>query len=256
MSSTNGQSVESSLAYRHSVYDLLRRIFLWKFPLELFAELVETAKAGSSREGNGSCPDATLRGFLKTLATESLPYFHRDFHIAYTSLFVGPYHLPAPPYESVYTSPGKLLMQDEAVDVRAAYARNGFQVASVHGAPDDSIGIELEFMCALNKDCFDALREKDHAKALALLSAQQEFCDRHLLKWIPKFCCDIAANSTSQFWQIVAVFTREFVQEEPAVLSVLMNMVTALAEAKSDDRCPCEAVELKVPVHHGLSGVQ
>jgi len=230
MSCTNGLGIENILAYRHGVYELLRRIFLWEFPLELLTEIVETAKAGSSTEETECLAESTLRGYLKTLVIDDLPNLHRDLHIAYTRMFVGPHHLPTPPYESVYIGTDKLLMQNETVNVKTAYARNGFHVASAHRVLDDNIGIELEFMCALNKACFDALREKNHSKALELVSAQQEFCDRHLLRWIPEFCDDIVANSTFQFWKNVAALTREFVQEEPAALSSLLDTLTELAE--------------------------
>jgi putative dimethyl sulfoxide reductase chaperone len=219
--------------YRYSVYDLLRRIFLWEFPLELFKEVIETAKAESSSEETEYPAEAKFRAFVKTLDSGGLADLHRELHIEYTRLFVGPRKLPAPPYESVYRSPDKLLMQDETFDVRAAYARSGFQVAKSHNVPDDSIGIELEFMCVLNKTCIDAFNEQNYSKALMLASAQKEFCDNHLLKWIPEFCDDIAAKSTSQFWQNVAVFTREYVQEEPTMIGNIMDTLTELAEEKS-----------------------
>jgi len=238
MSSDSGKSLESLVAYRYSVYDLVRRIFLWEFPLELFTEVVRTANIALSTDEGKESPDAAFREFLRTLATEDLPVVYRDTHIEYTRLFVGPRHLPTPPYESVYRNPDKLMMQDETMSVREAYAKSGFRVTGMHHVPDDSVGIELEFMCALNKATGDALQEKNYSKALVHAAAQEEFCNDHLLNWIPRFCNDIVANSTSEFWRSVARFTREFMQEETAVLSGFVQELKRLQESERSDTLP------------------
>jgi TorA maturation chaperone TorD len=248
MSCSSGQSLESYVAYRYSVYDLLRRIFLWEFPLELFTEVVLTASTEMGVDEGEESPEATFKEYLRAMATEHLPRAYRDIHIEYTRLFVGPRHLPAPPYESVYRSPDKLMMQDETMSVRAAYAQSGFRVARIQHVPDDSVGIELEFMCAMNKATGDALREKDCTRALTLAVAQQEFCNDHLLQWVPKFCDDIFTSSTSEFWQNVAVFTREFIQEETAALSGFTEDLKRLQESERSDtvQASCASVEVNL----------
>jgi TorA maturation chaperone TorD len=235
MNCTAGKTLESYVEYRYSVYDLLRRIFLWEFPLELFNEIVSTASIGSTPDEGGSFPDEAFRDSLRAMASDDLPTAYRDIHIEYTRLFVGPRHLPAPPYESVYRSPEKLMMQDATLSVRAVYEQSGFKVMKLHHVPDDSVGIELEFMCALTKATDDALRTSNYSEALKLVATQQKFHNNHLLNWIPVFCNDILTCSTSEFWKSVAVFTREFMQEETGALSEFMEELEDCQNSERSD---------------------
>lgn len=230
MTSNSVQPIDSGLAYRFSIYDLLRRLFLWEVPLELFIDLVKAAKGGS----DGDCfysarqPEAVLQDYLKGLPEEKLVEIHREAHIEYTRLFIGPRHLPAPPYESVYRSPEHLMMRDETIDVRRTYANNGFQVRRINQEPDDMVGIELEFMSAMSNMSVDAERERNYGRLGQLIAAQREFCELHLLKWVPPFCDDVIANSQHEFWRSVAVFTRTFLEADAAELSTLSDTVKEL----------------------------
>jgi TorA maturation chaperone TorD len=230
---SSGQPLESILVYRFNIYDLLRRIFLWELPLELFIDLVKAAKGEQGEGGSSGSPEAVFQDYLQRLPEEKLPELHRELHIEYTRLFVGPHHLPAPPYESVYRSPQRLMMRDETIDVRYRYAKNGFQVRRLNQEPDDMIGIELEFMCAVSKLSMDAEREHNYPRLAQLISEQREFCELHLSKWVPQFCGDIISNSRCEFWKSVAVFTRSFLEEETAELNSLADEVDRLARSSA-----------------------
>lgn len=201
---------------RYSVYDLLRRIFLWEFPYELFTELIMLSRTiqNSENPDNG----AAFRNYLKSIMPENASQVYREIHIEYTRLFVGPYHLPTPPYESVYRSPDQLMMQEQTMNVRAAYLNNEFQVIRINQEPDDHIGIELEFMCAMSKKSLDALDTKSFPRLAELIKVQLEFCNNHLQKWVPDFCRDIKNSSNSVFWENIAVFTQEFLEQDAADL--------------------------------------
>jgi TorA maturation chaperone TorD len=229
MSRSSWEHVESQGFYRYGVYELLRRVFLWKFPLELFLEMVRFADAEWRSSKVDGAAELAFKECLASLADSNLSAAYRDIHIEYTRLFVGPHHLPAPPYESVYRSPDRMLMQDETMRVRAAYARSGFRVARSSHVPDDNVGIEFEFMCALSMATNDAVGKKDCAEALLLIAAQQEFCNDHLAKWIPQFCADIKEDSSSTFWQGVAVFTKEFIEAESDALIALRKDLEELS---------------------------
>jgi len=221
METTVGCSIEEMLAYRFRFYDLLRRIFLWKLPPGLFSELVSAANQENDETSSECAHEAALKGALKGVLADQLMSYYRDIEIEYTRLFLGPRHLPAPPYESVYRSPQKLMMQDVTIDVRSTYRDNGFQVSNLNQEPDDTIGIELEFMCALSGASVDAYGANDTKKLARLLATQREFCDLHLSKWVPQFCDDIARSTQSGFWKGVAQCTREFVQQELVELETL-----------------------------------
>ncbi|MBZ5721466.1 MAG: molecular chaperone TorD family protein [Acidobacteriia bacterium] len=225
MQSESTRAAGDILAYRYSVYDLLRRIFLWEVPLEFFAELVKASQAELAGETCSSSAEGPLKNYLNGLPPDDLSEIHREIHIEYTRLFIGPKHLPAPPYESVYRSPGRLMMQDETINVRSLYAKHGFRVTRMNREPDDTVGIELEFMCALSKASLDALQEGDTRRVVEFVSAQREFCELHLSKWMPEFCGDIIGNSTHPFWKSVAEFTQRFLEEDAAEMNAVLEQL-------------------------------
>ena len=225
-----GRDIGDVLAYRSSYYDLFRRIFLWELPLELFKELVEAAKEEQDGGDLNCSHDAALKSFLKKVPTDHVTAVYRDIQIEYTRLFLGPHHLPAPPYESVYRSPQKLMMQDVTMEVRSIYLNNGFRVARLNQEPDDTIGIELEFMCALSNSSMRAFDDQDCARLRKLVSVQREFCDLHLCRWVPQFCGDILKDTKSDFWKSVAVSIRSFLEQDIVELSDLMKHLEVPAE--------------------------
>ena len=89
----------------------------------------------------------------------------------YTRLFIGPYKLPCPPWESVYTSRKKLMMQDAADDARRTYAELGLAVDDA-GVMPDHIGAELNFLALI---CERARARGTERKSTASGSATR-FC--------------------------------------------------------------------------------
>lgn len=225
MKSNGGGNYEDILVYRYNVYDILRRIFLWELPLGLFSELIDMAKAEQNQENLGSYVKAESWDYFKAISPKDVPELYHEIAIEYTRLIVGPYHLPTPPFESVYRNPSHLVMQQETMDVRAFYQENSFKVIEGNHVPDDHIGIELEFMCVMSKNALDAFQEENTGKLENYLAVQQEFCDSHLLMWLPKFCSDIKKNTNNDFWKNVAVLTQEFIQGETSVLKDLQMHV-------------------------------
>lgn len=94
----------------------------------------------------------------------------------FNKLFVGPGHLVAPPWESVYSSEDGLLFQRETLDVRGFYRRSGLAVPEQGRQADDHIAFELDYMF------HEAVR--DDAESL---DAQRRFVNAHLLAWVPLF---------------------------------------------------------------------
>jgi putative dimethyl sulfoxide reductase chaperone len=56
-----------------------------------------------------------------------------------------------------------------------------------------------------------------------LVDTQSQFCDLHLMKWVPNFCQDIIDDSTSEFWKEVAVLARNFLDVETSELTELLT---------------------------------
>jgi len=174
---------------------------MWECPVELFAEIISCAEVQFSKD-------------LSSLSSEELQNVYHEAKIEFTRLFVGPYHLEAPPYESVYRHSNRLMMQDITMNVKEFYRENGYERNKVYKEPDDQIGVELEFMYALSEDALKAFEERNVENLKRILSVQEQFMELHLLKWLPQFCQDILKSSQNEFWRTIAVFTENYSEED------------------------------------------
>ena len=128
----------------------------------------------------------------------------KDLLWEYTRLFIGPYKLPCPPWESVYTSPKKLLMQDAYDEVQKSYDELGLMVNNLDILPDH-IGAELNFLAVL----FQKINSEPE-KRLSYINIAKKFCDEHLMKWIPQFTRDMEEAANILFYETLARVTRTF----------------------------------------------
>lgn len=123
----------------------------------------------------------------------------------YNRLFVGPGRLLAPPFESVYRNPEKLVMQKETLEVRGFYQRAGLQVIQMGSQPDDHLAFELELVCYL------------------LSRGQQEmyldFFEQHLQQWVTNHCEDIIKQSSNDINRGMALILKGFIGVEMEELS-------------------------------------
>lgn len=72
-----------------------------------------------------------------------------EFAYEFNRLFVGPDRLAAAPYETVYVSDSRTLMQGETRAVRKAYRAAGFEPQALNTQPDDHLAFELAFVAKL-----------------------------------------------------------------------------------------------------------
>ncbi len=130
----------------------------------------------------------------------------RENHLSeYTRLFVGPYKLPCPPWESVYTSPKRLMMQEAADQVRQLYAEAGLVVSSA-GVMPDHIGAELNFLALLLQRIYSETAAKD-----TYLRLTETLLNEHLLKWMPDFTRDMEEAAETSFYKELARATRKVI---------------------------------------------
>lgn len=123
----------------------------------------------------------------------------------YTRLFIGPYKLPSPPWESVYTSPKRLMMQDAAEQVLQLYREAGLSLETPDIMPDH-IGAELNFLAVLLQKTHLETEQKDH-----YLETTGRFLSEHLLKWVPEFTKDMENAAETSFYKAVANATRNVI---------------------------------------------
>ena len=130
----------------------------------------------------------------------------------FTQLFVGPYALPAPAWESVYRSNEHLLYQDTAFEVRKEYLKYNFIPKNYPHEADDHIGFELDFMLQLSTN------EDDSA-----LKDSMKFLEQHITKWVPDFSVDIQKYALTEFYRGAAVILKGFISEDFKLLHEILD---------------------------------
>ena len=210
------------LELRVQVFDVLRRFFYGMFDdIDQIAQLEPSLRLYSELASVDASLAERLCFVIASLCVSEDLAATLSIKHEYTRLFIGPYHLPAPPYESVYRSKKKLMMQDETLEVRSYYAKNGFSVANLNRIPDDSVALELEFMFAMSHKTLQAISNNDYSYALMLIEEQVGFYQNHLLEWIPSFCRDVIENTQIEFWADVCLFLTSFVERDSEYLQVI-----------------------------------
>jgi len=128
-----------------------------------------------------------LRDFVDNIGDED--ELIEEYARKFTSLFlnVSPNDvLPhIHPFESVYLSAEKLVMQDQRDEVVEFYARFGLGVDKGFKEPEDHIAAELSFISSLNTQMSGDLAGSASISVVAeKLEAQKEFMETHLLRWV------------------------------------------------------------------------
>ncbi len=138
--------------------------------------------------------DLASEGKLEELQTE------------YAGLLIGPAALPCPPWESIYTSPDRQMMQEAHDAVAALYAEAGFAVKQA-GVLPDHIGAELHCL-ALLLERVEHGAEQEQKTALDLAD---RLLDDHVNRWVGPFTQDLEQASHSSLYMTLAQVTRNMV---------------------------------------------
>ena len=153
-----------------------------------------------------------------------------ELAVEYVGIFIGAGTTPALvafPYESVYTSPDRLVMQQARDEVRKVYYEAGLQRAEGYVEPEDHMAFELEFMAFLCQKTRSALECSDLKGARWFLIGQNDFITLHLGKWAPAFCADVDRAAGKDFYKAIAKITRGFLEMDRIVIPQMLLQVQA-----------------------------
>lgn len=139
----------------------------------------------------------------------------------YQALFVGPYALGAPPWESCYLGASGAVMGESAVAVARAYAGAGHALRPDVRQPPDHIAFELEFMALLAGEEARRWRTLDAAAVRACLAQEQRFLVEHLSRWVPPFVDRVKATARSRFYAALASATAAWVPADLGLVGAL-----------------------------------
>jgi TorA maturation chaperone TorD len=195
----------SRLALREDAYRVLAACFYPPSP-ELFEERCLSALADLledlSPDGARHAREAAHAGEQASL--ESLAVEH-------ARLFIGPFHLVAPPYGSLYLDDAKTVMGKSTGKVSAFYGSCGLHLADDFHEMPDHIAVELEFLSFLAHRQRESAADGDPGEANRFAGLQMSFLDRFLLPWLPVFTRSILEGTESPFYQAIARCTETYV---------------------------------------------
>ncbi len=141
----------------------------------------------------------------------------------YNALFVGPGHLQAPPWESVYLSEERIIFDEHTLSVREFYKDWGVSTNRVNKEPDDHIGFQMEFMSILSDKGIDAIENNNLDKLEKVLTAQNEFLELHTLLWLDQFSKNVIDKSQTDFFKGLGLFLSEYIKMDKELLMDLIS---------------------------------
>jgi anaerobic sulfite reductase subunit A len=209
------------IANRENLYRFLGRLYKVEADQALLDHMKGMRFPAESGEDDLAKGYRMLADYLRRPGLDPLTDLAVDYAKVFLGAGVSKNGVAAYPYESVYTSPGRLIMQDARDQVLAAYRAKGLDKADALDVPEDHIALELAFMAHLCRETQQALAAKDRAAVLASLKEQRTFLERHLLHWVPAFCADALQFAETDFYKAVARITNGFLRMDLALLDDL-----------------------------------
>ena len=155
--------------------------------------------------------EGPLGVFFSGLANCDLERVRLDLASEYAALFLAMSAQPVPPYESVYVSDEKLLMQSARDHVVALYREEGLVRADSINVPEDHIAIEFEFAGLLCQQALEELRAGNAEKACLFMDKQKLFVSCHLANWIRDFTDDVLRAASTDFYRGLAQTAQTFI---------------------------------------------
>lgn len=149
-----------------------------------------------------------------------------DLAVDYTRVFIGhgvDAFSAAYPFESVYTSEKRLLMQEARDEVLAIYRSAGLDKQDTWKEGEDHVALELEFEQILAKRTVDALSKENETEAAALLTIQKNFLDDHLASWASMMTSDMKRFAQTDLYRGLAYLTDGFLETDQAFLEDVLT---------------------------------
>ncbi len=205
-------------ALRAKTYRLLSLLY----KTEITKETFEALSTMTFPEGNG------FNHLSKEVSkhTKNVTSYMDDLAVDYARIFLAAginQGKAAFPYESVYTSSKKIVMQEAWEEVKQLYAKHGFILGeAASDILEDHICMELEFIAHL---CEETNVDYD----LSLL-----FINEHLLNWCEAFCNDVKAYASEDFYKYLADTTLEFIKNDTTFVLAACEYTKQRAIENSD----------------------
>lgn len=202
---------------RADMYLFLARIFRIEVDQSYFDQLSKLDFTPEAETDDYTRGCARLQAFLADPGIDP----RTDLAVDYARIFLGAGiadGAAAYPYESVYTSPEHLIMQEARDQVLALYRAKGLAIEESATDPEDHLAFELEFMAYMVRESIAAAESENSDALRASLEEQAAFLSGHLLNWVPALCKDVAKYADTDFYPAIAQMTTGFLRNDQALL--------------------------------------
>ena len=145
---------------------------------------------------------------------------------AHTFLGAGVYtEIMAPPYESVFTSKQRLLMQVSRDGALKYYRSEMVEVSDERNknTPEDHLGFELQFMALLADRASHALEGGCTECFADLVKKMRSFYRFHQENWLEDYCDAIDKYCRTDFYRGISLLTRGYLESTRAYLDDLAD---------------------------------
>ncbi|MDD5175082.1 MAG: molecular chaperone TorD family protein [Sterolibacterium sp.] len=161
-----------------------------------------------------TCLHPDLAACARRLGEEFSAESAEDLLLDYTRLFLGPNHIIAKPYGSVWLEQQETLMGESTLAMLALYKEGGFEMDETFRELPDHIAAELEFLYLLifreNEAHHQGKLEAQEAKA----ALRKRFLDEHLGRWVGPFTAAVKDGAQSNYYRQLAELTDRFINME------------------------------------------
>jgi anaerobic sulfite reductase subunit A len=241
-------NMSAIMKYRASYYQMLSRLYEKEISEGLLSQLAGMSYPDDIEQPQMKEGYELLAGFFQSVAAKkeagtadagSEISLLDELASDYAKVFLAAGEVKgnaAFPYESVYTSKSKLVMQEAWEEVTAIYAERGLGlVAEQSDIKEDHIAIELKYMAYL---CGQYGKEETES----LIAEQKSFLEKHLLNWVGKLEEDILQYARSDFYKGVGKLTLGYLTYDAELLDELLSedhsgekVNYTLSQAQMDD---------------------
>lgn len=205
---------------RAQAYGMLARLFRVEVDLPVIRELQGMRFPVATGNDLVNLGYRQLYDYLKGAWEDSVTELAIDYVRCFIGHGVNGYSA-AYPYESVYTSERRLMMQEARAEVLATFRANNLKRGHWNES-EDHIAMELEFMQRMALRTQEALCKGDEDAAIELLNTQLDFANDHLMNWLPMLVSDMQQFARTEFYHGLGNLTLGYVQEDKELIEELL----------------------------------
>ena len=227
---TNVGRLIDLISFRRDRFCLVADVFACESSKETVTQMIAQASSFNSELDDGSI-EAALNRVLASLANDDMATFARKTRTEYARLFLGPRTVVAPLHESAYLSGTPRMFTSDTLAVRAFLERHGYVMKAKNLEPEDSVGVEFEFLRNICDRCISLLEIEggDAAGEVGrLLEAQEAFEEQHMGRWLPEFAERVVDGDQSGFYAAWATYLIGVLGEDDALLRECKSLLVEM----------------------------